>query len=62
MNLAQGEIYWVAFPPSDGREQVGRRASLDRSRGKVSAIPANGLGCPHHIELAGRSFSRHSPH
>jgi mRNA interferase MazF len=28
MNLAQGEIYWVAFPPSDGREQVGRRPAL----------------------------------
>jgi mRNA interferase MazF len=28
MNPAQGEIYWVAFPPSDGREQMGRRPAL----------------------------------
>lgn len=28
MNLSQGEIYWVSFPTSDGREQTGRRPAL----------------------------------
>ena len=28
MNLAQGDIYWVAFPTSEGREQAGRRPAL----------------------------------
>jgi mRNA interferase MazF len=35
MNLAQGEIYWVAFPPSDGREQMGRRPALIAQGGVV---------------------------
>jgi mRNA-degrading endonuclease toxin of MazEF toxin-antitoxin module len=33
MNLAQGEIYWVAFPPSDSREQMGRRPALIAQEG-----------------------------
>ena len=28
MNLRQGEIYWVTFPASDGREQAGQRPAL----------------------------------
>ena len=28
MSLAQGDIYWVAFPTSEGREQAGRRPAL----------------------------------
>jgi mRNA interferase MazF len=28
MNLRQGEIYWVSFPASDGREQAGQRPAL----------------------------------
>jgi|RhiMetdeSRZDD1v2_1073273.scaffolds.fasta_scaffold109354_3 hypothetical protein len=26
--MNQGEIYWVAFPPSEGREQMGQRPGL----------------------------------
>ena len=26
--MNQGEIYWVAFPTSDGREQGGQRPAL----------------------------------
>ncbi|MBI4526365.1 MAG: type II toxin-antitoxin system PemK/MazF family toxin [Deltaproteobacteria bacterium] len=28
MNLTQGEIYWVSFPASEGREQTGQRPAL----------------------------------
>ena len=28
MNPAPGEIYWVAFPSSEGREQAGQRPAL----------------------------------
>jgi len=28
VNPTQGEIYWVSFPPSQGREQAGRRPAL----------------------------------
>ena len=28
MSLTQGDIYWVAFPTSEGREQAGRRPAL----------------------------------
>jgi mRNA interferase MazF len=28
MNLSRGEIYWVAFPVRDGREQQGQRPVL----------------------------------
>ncbi len=28
MNVGQGEIYWVSFPATQGREQAGRRPAL----------------------------------